>query len=520
MHATELSGPPSDEALAALALHPERIAFQDAHGELTYAQARDQVYRMAGALLSHGLRPGQVVASVLPISTQAILLTHAINHAGCGWMGVPVHLPVDVQTDLINEAGAAAVVIDPAARGDDLIRLQTATSPAQLFSMGPGRIGEDLLALADRESPLPFESAARPDAMSTLGLTGATTGRPKIVMRRFDSVPSHRPGHSRLPRAQRPVRLLKCETLSLLLRQLVEDTIASGGTVLTRVDSDPVNMIATIETQRITHLFVPPYQLRALIDHPLLASTDTSSLRWVLCTTAKAPVSLLRRAVKRLGPVVYQSYGQTEAQGISRLSPEDYFPGRLELLATCGRAFPGVEIAVRSTTGHALGNGERGELWVRTPYVMAGYLNRPDLTAQVLRDGWLRTGDIGFLDENGFVTLLGRATDAVDIEGQHVLFADIENCLDDHPGVADCAAFTVPGPTPTLHVAVVREESICTDEDGLCEALLRQLGPAHVPQSILFVPKIPLAHGYGSDRIALGQWWSDGHPPGRPGTGR
>lgn len=443
MFTTERSGPPVDDALAALALHPERVAFQDADGEVTYRQAHDQVYRVARALLARGLRRGQVVACVAPISTRLLLLVHAINHIGCGQMEVPTQLPADVQADLISEAGAAAVVVNPAACGDDLTRLLAGTHPPQLFSLGPVGIGEDLLALAERESPLPFESAAQPDALGTIALTGGTTGRPKIVVRRFDRLTPRRLGLPGLPRAERPVRLLKCNKLAGLGRRLVEDTLVSGGTALTRTDFDPAVVIATIETQRVTHLCVPPHQLHALVDHPLLASTDTSSLRWVMCTGARASARLLRRAVERLGPVVYQVYGQTEVTQISRLSPEDYFPGRWELLATCGRALPRVEITVRDGAGHAVAAGERGDLWVRTPYVMAGYLNRPDLTAQVLRDGWLRTGDVGSLDADGFLTLLGRATDAVDIAGHRAYFSEIENCVDEHPGVVDCAAFTV-----------------------------------------------------------------------------
>ncbi|HZE03081.1 MAG TPA: AMP-binding protein [Pseudonocardiaceae bacterium] len=515
----ELSGSCLD-SLAALALHSERVAFQDAQGELTYGQARDQVYRIARALLALGLRPGQVVAYDALLSTQALLLGHAINHIGCGQMKVPTYVPVDVQADLIIEVNATAVVIDPIACGGYLGRLLTATPPPKLLSLGPG-VGEDVLELAARESPIPFESAARPDGLSTFALTSGTTGRPKIVARRFDRLTPRRLGRPGLPRAQQPVRLLKCKHVSDHFRRFVEDTLACGGTVVTRADFDPAEMIATIEAQGITHLLAPPHQLRVLVDHPLLMTTDLSSLRWVLCTTARASPRLLRRAVERLGPVVYHTYGQTEAMGISRLSPEDYIPGRWELLATCGRALPGVEITVRDSTGQIIGPGERGELWVRTPYVMAGYLNRPALTAQVLHEGWLRTGDAGSLDREGFLTLFGRITDAIEDGDHQVFFSEIENCVEEQPGVRDCAVFTVPelGQVPALHLAVVADASTCSDEGGLQDAVLRGFGPACVPRSILFVPQIPVGSGNGPDRSLLAQWWSTDYRPGRPRAG-
>ncbi|HEY3895579.1 MAG TPA: AMP-binding protein [Pseudonocardiaceae bacterium] len=518
VRAAESPGPPRDDLLAALErLHPERVAFQDGDGEATCGQARDQVYRMARALAARKLCDGQVIACVLPISTNAILLGLAINHAGCGYMTLPTDIPVDVQVDLISEAEAAAVVVDPAAGGNDILRLLSGTHPSQFFTFGPGGVGEDLLSLAARESPLPFESAATPDGLSTFALTGGTTGRPKIVVRRFDSVTPRRLGQPALPRAEQPVRLLKCKTMSSpALRRFAESTLFSGGTVITQKDFDPAAVIATIEQQRVTHLVVvPPQQLRAIVDHPLLASTDTSSLRWVFCTATRVSVSLLRRAVERLGPVIYHGYGLTEANGISRLSPEDYFPDHLELLATCGKALTGVEIAVRDSAGNAVAASERGDLWVRTPYVMTGYLNRPDLVSHVLRDGWLRTEDVGSLDEDGFLTMLGRATDALNTTGDRIFFSEIERCIEEHPGVLECAAFTIPGPhcTQTLHVAVVSETASQIDENKLRKAVHHRLGPAGVPQSVQFVPRIPLNHGDIPNRALLARLVSH-RPPG------
>lgn len=514
MLTAEPSGPPRDDVLAALeGLYSKQVAFQDADGEVTYSQARDQMYRIARALLRRELRGGQVIACVLPISTKAMLLELAINHIGCGLMVVPTHIPTEIQIDLISEAAAAALVVDPAAGGSDLARLLTGTYQPRFFTLGPGGIGEDLLSLAERESPLSFAATTRLDAISTLALTGGTTGCPKIVMRRFDSATPRRLGHPALPRAQQPVRLLKCQAPTPALRRFAADALLSGGTIVTQKHFDPAVVIASIESQDITHLFASPQKLRAVIDHPLLLSTDTASLRWVFCTSTRASARLLRRATERLGPVVYQGYGLTETGGISRLSPEDYFPGRLDLLATCGKALPEVEIAVRDSAGNILAAGERGDVWVRTPYVMTGYLNRPDLTTQVLQDGWLRTGDVGSLDEDGFLTMLGRATDVLSAVGRHIFFSEIENCVEEYPGVLDCAAFTVTGPghIQTLHVAVVSETVSQSEEGKLCEAVRRQLGPTGVPQSILFVPKIPLSHGNIPDRPLLARLRSADH---------
>lgn len=285
----EPSSPLRNDSLAALEQWPsELVAFQDADGEVTYGQARDHVYRMARALMARELRGGQVIACVLPISTKAMLLQLAINHAGCAHLMLPRDIPVDIQADLISEVEAVAVVVDAAAGGDDLVRQLTGRHPPQFFTLGPSGSDEDICFLAERESPLLFESAARSDALSSLVLTGGTTGRPKIVVRRFDSAAPRRLGQSALPWAQQPVRLLKFTDISPGLPRFAESALRSGGTVISQKDFDPAAAIASIEAHQVTHLRVPPHQLRAIVDRPLLASTDTSSLRWVLCTSTRA----------------------------------------------------------------------------------------------------------------------------------------------------------------------------------------------------------------------------------------
>lgn len=505
----ERSVPLRDDLLAALEQWPaEQIAFVDAEGEVSYGQALDCVYRTARALTAKGLSGGQVIACVVPISTKAMLLQLAINQAGCGHLMLPPDIPVDVQAELVGEAQATAVVVDPAAGGDDLLRKLIGTRPLQLFTFGSGGNHKDICSLAEPESPLPFESPARPDALSSLVITGGTTGRPKIVVRRFDSATPRRLGQSALPSEQEPVRLLKFTNISPGLPRFAESALRSGGSVISQKDFDAASVIAGIETHRVTHLRVPPHQLRAIVDHPLLASTDTSSLRWLLCTSARASAQLLRRAIERLGPVVYHGYGMTEATGISRLSPEDYSPGRLDLLATCGKALPGVEIVICNSGGNALAAGEQGYIWVRTPYMMTGYLNRPDLTDKALQDGWLRTGDVGYLDDNNFLTVLGRAADALITTEHRIFLSEVENCVEEYPGVLDCAAFTLPGVnhTQTLHVAVVSETSTQIDEVKLREMMRHRLGPAGVPQSVLRIPEIPRNYSGLPQRPLLAQF--------------
>ena len=483
--------------LKALAADRDRVVFRDRRGEVTAGEALDAVYRFARALAAHGHGPGRSVALLGPVSTWMYLLSQAAELTGGIQAEIPVSLPAEYRAPLLRECDVAVVVADPDAVDASVVREVAGLPGVRLLTLGPCSEGEDLLRDAADRSPEPFASLARDGEPHRIVLTGGTTGRAKPVLRRYR--PSHLSGSSWfvrfLGRSEQAARVLKTGRLTGLGRALGSATVVTGGTFVTLPEFDPAEVVSVVTGQGITHAFLSPHELRLLLDDPASEGADLSGLRGITTVTAATAPALLERAVERFGPIVYPGYGQTEAGHIAWLLPEDYASPRPEVLRSCGRPLPGVDVEVRGGGGGVLGPGERGRVWVRTPLRMDEYWKRPDDTARVLRDGWLDTGDVGFLDARGYLTLLGRSGEAVEVAGGAVFASEVDTVLQEHPGVRESATFGVHGDDGTsLHSAVVTAPGAQVGEGDLLEMLGRLLDPGRVPSTVMFVPRIPLTY--------------------------
>ncbi|MDA0564247.1 AMP-binding protein [Streptomonospora sp. S1-112] len=503
--------------LEVLAWDRDRPVLHDARdGWLTAGSAVDTVYRLARALRERGCGPDRMAALFGPLSTGLYLCSHAVEHVGGGQAEVPMGLPAPEYVRLFAEFGAGFVVADPEAADAPALRAVAAMPGVRLLTLGAAAEGEDLLAELDRHSPEPFPPQARPGAPVRVGLTGGTTGRSKPVVRVFtEKMPDPRTiWYARMVAAHGPgPRVVLAEQLSGVGRTLMNGVLAVGGQCVLLPDFDPPRVAGAVQAHRATHVFLPTHQLRRLLDHPGAAAADLSSLRCVITGGGMMTPALLNRAVARLGPIVYSSYGQTEAGNIAWLEPEHYTGADAEARRSCGRPVPGVDIEIRDLQGRVLGPGERGRVWVRTRLLMAGYLNRPEDTARVLRGGWLDTQDIGYRTEDGLLVLLGRARNAIAVAGATVFAVEVDAVLQEQPGVLDSATFGVPGPDgETLHSAVVRDPAVPVEAAALRAAVGERRGAAYAPSSVLFVARIPYTRSHDVNWDLLRRWHAEGVP--------
>jgi fatty-acyl-CoA synthase len=254
-----------------------------------------------------------------------------------------------------------------------------------------------------------------------------------------------------------------------------------------------------------------PTMLYVLLDHPQLDRTDVSSLNTVYYGAAACSPTRLQEAIRRLGPIFFQYYGQAECpMAITSLKKEDHDVDDLDRLATCGRPTPWVRVRLLDEDLNEVSRGEPGEICVQGPLVMAGYWKKPAETDEALRGGWLHTGDIAREDEHGFYTIVDRKKDMIVSGGFNVFPREIEDVLALHPAVSQCAVIGVPDEKwgEAVKAIVVLRPDATVAPDELIALVKEHKGAHHAPKSVEFAAAIPLSPLGKPDKKALrAQYW-------------
>jgi long-chain acyl-CoA synthetase len=232
-----------------------------------------------------------------------------------------------------------------------------------------------------------------------------------------------------------------------------------------------------------------PAMVMQVLDHPDFASRDCSSVRSVSYGGAPAPPELVRR-IRAHFPSSQPSngYGLTETSSLSTMNQGDDYVAKPD---SVGPPVPVVEVRVVDPLGQPLGVGEVGELWIKGPNVVRGYWNKPEATAAAITEGWLHTGDIARIDEDGFVTIVDRAKDMLIRGGENVYCVEIEAVLYEHPAVADAAVIGIPHPVLGEEVGAVvsLRPGFAPDEQALRAWVAERLAPFKVPVRVWFFPE-------------------------------
>jgi acyl-CoA synthetase (AMP-forming)/AMP-acid ligase II len=261
---------------------------------------------------------------------------------------------------------------------------------------------------------------------------------------------------------------------------------------------DPAAVAETLETERITHTFLVPALLAAMTQVPGLAERDFSQLRGLSYGASPMPLPVMRACLELFPGVMNQVYGMTEACGVvCSLGPEDHEnPAVQHRLVSAGTPIHGAEIEIRDpATGEPVPTGEPGEIWVRTEQIMGGYWGRPDATAATITpDGWLRSGDGGHMDADGYLYVTDRIKDMIVSGGENIYPAEIERVLAEHPTVDDVAVIGVPderwGEVPKA-VVVAAMGAATVDPDALIAYCREHLAAFKCPKSVDVVDELP-----------------------------
>jgi len=484
-----------DLVLDVLAAHPDREAVKLGDQRVSYADARSFILRTAAALRGLGLRRGDVIALAVGNRPDTVLLQLAIHLTGAQLTFVPPEPGLAEQSSFLKRAEPAAFVYDPrSTRSADLAALGVAPV---VLTLGPSDAGTDLLALVAEQDAVEFAERAERDDIVTLFYTGGTTGTPKMVLHRhsyYDSLifASER----RRAECPTPQRFLVCTTVNHASGHISAImTLLAGGTVILIENFDAGGVIEIMARERVTSVIMMPPMLYAMLDHPDLPPHGYPDLVRLHYSGAPTSPQRIRQAVERFGPVLRQTYGLTEVPVVTLLEPEDHDLGVPGRLGSAGKPLTQFVEVVLRRDGLEVPVGEVGEVCVRGPLVMAEYRRDPAQTEQVLRDGWLHTGDLGRFDADGYLHLVDRVKDVI-ITGDtsaNVYCALLEAALAGWPGVRAAVAVGLPDEQygEAVHVVCVLDPDAVVDPDDLRKHVLAELGTLYEPKTVTFVESLP-----------------------------
>lgn len=491
--------------LRSLSRDPDRPAVTTVDGAtVTAGELATATYRLAHELLARGVTHGTTVSLLTGNTPEALSARYAAGLAGARLVNLYDGMSPAVLAGIVTSVDTTVLLVD-AERYADAAELLALVDVPTVLTLGPGpaEIGADVIAAAAHRPAEPPAVRIGPDDDLGIRHTGGTTGVPKGILslhgpyrRAFDVPFGPQGGEPDVrfgPQGAAP-RLLAATSLAHLAGVLSDLTLHHGGSVVLQRSFDPGEVLAAVERERITDLWVLPPLLYRLLDHPAIGSTDLSSLERILYGGCVASPVRLREAIKVFGPILASGYGMSEAQNIAVLGPHDHdrvgHGGRISV----GHPLPGVEVVIRSGDGAELPAGELGEIHVRSRSLMAGYWKRPDLTAEVLREGWLNTGDIGHLDQDGYLYLADRLTDKIIVVGGHVYPSEVEELLLTHPAVAQCAVFGLHDEQQAehVHVAVVPAPGQRPELEEIRAFVTAHKGRIYAPEALHVLPEIPL----------------------------
>jgi acyl-CoA synthetase (AMP-forming)/AMP-acid ligase II len=467
---------------------------------LTYGDLRRDVRRCARGLARGGFGPGEVLAIVAPNVPEWLVACYGAMAAGGTVSGInPLYTAEEIAAQLRDARAGRVLTIPPFL---PLVRAARAASglPVEIFVLGDAD-GEtawaDVLA-AGAEAPDGPLATIDPDRdLALLPYSSGTTGVAKGVMLTHRAITTNIAqmqvglGQTADDRAIAVAPFFHAVGLNVVAGV----TLRTGGTLVTLPRFDPEAYLGLIEAHRITISVVVPPIVLVMARHPAVERFDLSSLRLVGCGAAPLAADLQQECAARVGCRVGQGYGMTEAVAAITLvdTSAPIVPG------SCGVLLPGVEARiVDPVAGEDLPAGTTGELWVRGPQLMAGYLGNPAATAATIdADGWLHTGDLARIDPAGHVFVDDRLKELIKVKGLQVAPAEVEAVLRTHHAVADAAVIPVPderaGERPKAVVVVAGGVPGATTAAEILAHVAARVAPHKCPRELAFVDAIPVS---------------------------
>ncbi len=465
---------------------PDRVALAYQGHETSYSALNATVEAVAGLLKARGVGPDVVVALLMKNSPAFIQAAMAISHLGGIYLPLNFRLSAEEVSYITGDAGSKLILVD-----EELLSLAPAELPKIVVTQ---EAQADLAVLAQDQTPVTQPAHRLPSDLFRLMYTSGTTARPKGVMHSYENFYFKSADHVNVLGLDADTRLL---TVGPLYHVGAFDlpgvaVLMAGGMMVIHRDFDPAAVLASIEREGLNAAWLAPVMTTALLTCPDAASHDLSSLRWVIGGGERTPES----RIVQFGQM-FPNARYIDAYGLTESGSGDTFmtPGReLEKIGSAGRPSMHVALSIRDDDGLELPTGVEGEICLRGPKVTKGYWNDPEKTASAFfPGGWFRTGDVGYLDEEGFLFITDRKKDMIISGGENIASSEVERAIQMLPQVLECAVIGVPderwGERPMA--VIVPAPGAALDEQALKAHCREQLAAFKVPDRIILRTDLP-----------------------------
>jgi long-chain acyl-CoA synthetase len=475
----------------------ERLAVVDAFAQRTYAEFAQRVNRLARALRRVGADSSWVVAAVLHNRCEWLELLQAVGKIGARLLPVGYRAKAPEIAYLLADSGAQWMITENELAAEveaALATLGRPEFPIWVVGSDPPWRGDAYEQVIAAESGVEAEDFFPGGGFNVLVYTSGTTGKPKGIERPFDPATAHEAMAGLAAMwgfAAGDVHLVCGPLYHTAPASYAQAHLWVGATVVLLPRFDPEEALRAIERYRVTTTFmVPTHFVRLLqLGAERLSAYDLSSLRLVLHAAAPCPVEVKRRILEVFPEdSVVEFYGASES-GFTKVSAKEW----RERPGTVGKAWPGHELRVYREDGSLCAPGEVGLVFVRAPHLSFRYRHADDKTAQAFRDGFFTAGDLGYLDEDGYLFLVDRRTDLILSGGANVYPAEVEEVLQQHPDVADAAVVGVPDAEMGKRVIAVveRRTGTAVGEEELIAFARARLADYKCPRRVVFVAALP-----------------------------
>jgi len=486
------------------AVLPDQEILVFAEQRHSYAALADLTSRVSTVFKQAGLRPNDVVAALDTNSDLYVAAYYAAAKSGLTFLPLNYRAKALELQYMINTAKAKVLLVGD--RYADLVmRLRSElTTIREYLSLGTADSHMHRLAtLAQTAAPDEAEAEVDDQDVSVLMYTSGTTSLPKGVMLSFHDFTAYVTANVEMADGtDRGTALVCVPFYHIAGTTAMMTSIWTGRKMIVMPQFDAKSWLALVEKEQVTHAFVVPTMMKQLLDEPSFAKTDLSSLQNMAYGGAAMPLPVIRRAItvfpKTVGFV--NAYGQTETtSSLTVLGPDDHrldgSPEQVELklkrLNSIGKPLPDVEVMVRDEYSNTLHPGQVGEICIRTPRIMKGYAGRADDAA--LSDGWRATGDLGWIDDDGYVFFAGRKDDMIIRGGENIAPAEVESVLMSHPAIEEAAVIGEPSEEwgQVVKAFVVVRPGQDASADDLRAFCTSRLASFKRPEMYEFLPELP-----------------------------